>query len=207
METLATKFEDVRAVLADAENRQLREDEVKCWMSKLKDISYDMDNVLYEWSTAIGKSLIMGHVEEPPHQNSNKKKKVMHFLTCFSCFPRCREVGLRHHIAVKIEDLNERFDDILNQKRLLNFNFHQMETTTQQQVFEPPRTTTSLLDVEAVKGREEEKEVIINKLLNESSQTPKLHIISITGMGGIEKITLALLVYNDSVVSAGLQQK
>ena len=59
METLATKFEDVRAVLADAENIQLREDGVKRWMSKLKDISYDMDDVLDEWCIAIGKSLII----------------------------------------------------------------------------------------------------------------------------------------------------
>ena len=94
---------------------------------------------------------------------------------------------MHHHIAFMIEDLNERFDAILNQKHLLKFSFHQMKMTTQQQVFEPPRTTTSLLDIEEVKGREEEKEVIINKLLNESSQTPKLHIISIAGMGGIKK--------------------
>ena len=59
VETLATKFEDVRAVLADAENRQLREDGVKRWMSKLKDISHDMDDVLDEWCTVIGKSLII----------------------------------------------------------------------------------------------------------------------------------------------------
>ena len=128
---LTTKFRDVQAVLIDAEKRQLTDDGVKRWMSKLKNISYDMDDVIDEWTKAIGKSLIKGDDDRAPHQNNDNKKKKVRFSTCFSCLPRCREVGLCHHIAVKIEDLNEHFDAILNKKCLLKFSFHQMETTTQ----------------------------------------------------------------------------
>ena len=38
----------IQAVLDDAEKRQLTEAAVKLWLKRLKDVSYEMDNVLDE---------------------------------------------------------------------------------------------------------------------------------------------------------------
>ena len=73
---LTTKFQNVKAVLADAEKRQLKDDGVRDWISKLKDLSYDMDDVVDEWSIAIGQSLIKGDDQKAPHQNDHNNKKV-----------------------------------------------------------------------------------------------------------------------------------
>jgi hypothetical protein len=43
-------------VLNDAEKRQVKEEAVKLWLEKLKDVSYEMDNVLDEWNTAMIKA-------------------------------------------------------------------------------------------------------------------------------------------------------
>ena len=44
--------------LNDAEKRQVKEKPVKLWIDKLKDVSYDVEDVLDEWNTAILKSEI-----------------------------------------------------------------------------------------------------------------------------------------------------
>lgn len=54
--------------------------------------------------------------------------------------------------------------------------------------------TSSFLDVSEIRARDKDKETLVRKLLSESGQGEqgkKLHIISIVGMGGIGKTTLA----------------
>ena len=57
---LTDNLRSIQAVLADADKRQLKEETVKVWLQMLKIISYDIDDVLDEWSTEILKSKIEG---------------------------------------------------------------------------------------------------------------------------------------------------
>ena len=47
-------------MLFDADKRQLKEESIKLWLQRLKNISYDIDDVLDEWSTEVLKSKIEG---------------------------------------------------------------------------------------------------------------------------------------------------
>ncbi|TXG46525.1 hypothetical protein EZV62_027980 [Acer yangbiense] len=63
IEKLTSNFRAIRAVLIDAEQRQVQTEEetpVGVWLDKLKDASYDMDDVLDEWNAAILKLQIEG---------------------------------------------------------------------------------------------------------------------------------------------------
>ena len=51
-ETLQT----LKAVLEDAERRQLKESAVKLWLDQLKDVVYEADDLLDEWICAVIKS-------------------------------------------------------------------------------------------------------------------------------------------------------
>ncbi|KAJ6956939.1 putative disease resistance protein RGA3 [Populus alba] len=185
---LTSNFQAIQAVFADAEERQLKDQLVKHWLDQLKDVSYDMDDILDEWGTAIAKS--QSKVNEHPRKNT---RKVCSFMI-FSCF-RFREVGLRRDIALKIKELNERIDGIVIEKN--KFHFKSSEVVIKQH---DHRKTVSFIDVAEVKGRETDKGRVKKMLLSESSQGPALRTISLVGMGGIGKTTLAQLVYNDHEV-------
>ncbi|KAF9660621.1 hypothetical protein SADUNF_SadunfUnG0008400 [Salix dunnii] len=190
VQKLERKFKAIIAVLADAEQRQLNEESIKHWMGQLKDVSYDMDDVLDEWSTTIAKSQMKVNDEHP----RKTIKKVCSFMI-FSCF--CfREVGLRCHVAREIQTLNDRIDGIVTEKNTFHFKLSEGGPNLPER-----KITASVIDATEIKGREKDKGTIVKMLVGESSdQEPALRTISLVGMGGIGKTTLAQLVYNDHQV-------
>ncbi|KAJ4700088.1 NB-ARC domain-containing disease resistance protein, partial [Melia azedarach] len=52
VDVLAKNLRTMRAVLVDAEQRQVKEESIRLWLDQLKDASYDMEDVLDEWNTA-----------------------------------------------------------------------------------------------------------------------------------------------------------
>lgn len=71
---LTSNFTAIKASIEDAENRQVKENAVRGWLDKLKDISYDIHDVLDEWNTALHK-LHMKKIE-----NASKFEKKVRSL-------------------------------------------------------------------------------------------------------------------------------
>ncbi|XP_044474265.1 putative disease resistance protein RGA3 [Mangifera indica] len=187
VEKLKSNLDDIRAVLVDAEERQVEEKTVELWLDRLKQASYNIEDVLDEWNYALLEQRINQGVENVLIPG---KKKV-----CFS-FPSCcfsfKKVILRHDIAFKIREVNEKLDEITKQKQMLNFDVNRsVERSKRVQ-------STKFIDESKICGRAEEKDILIRKLCESSGE--HLPIISIIGMGGIGKTTLAQLAYNDNDV-------
>ncbi|KAL6334555.1 hypothetical protein AAG906_018894 [Vitis piasezkii] len=172
IQSLTNTLQIVRAVVADAEKRQVNEEPVKVWLERLKDIAYQMDDVLDEWSTAFLKSQIE-RVESP----SMPKKKVSSCIPspCI-CFKR---VARRRDIALKIKGIKQEVDDIANQSSRFNF-------TSRFSNEEPQRfITISAVDISEVWGRDKDRDTILRQLLGKScEQSLGLYTISVVGMGG-----------------------
>ncbi|XP_055960192.1 putative disease resistance protein RGA3 [Mercurialis annua] len=187
---LTSNLQSIQAVLIDAEKRQLKEETVNLWLRKLKDITYDIDDVLDEWSIEIQKSKIEG--DEHEYTSRPKRTKVWSFVLSFCfCF---REVGFRRDIAVKIRELNESLDVIAKEKERYSFSLIKGHENIERAM------TTSVINIAEVKGRHHDKVAVIDLLLAESDQNP--HVISIVGMGGVGKTTFAKLVYNEEMIKA-----
>lgn len=84
VEKLTSNLQAMQTVLEDAEKRQIREASVKRWLDKLKGMSYEMEDLLDEWSTAILKSQIDKNKDKVENDDNNDlllvPKKVSSFF-------------------------------------------------------------------------------------------------------------------------------
>ncbi|KAH9751799.1 hypothetical protein KPL71_014443 [Citrus sinensis] len=181
-----------------------RDNAVTFWLDQLKDASYDMEDVLEEWTTARLKLQIEGVDDDNALALAPYKKKVRSLFCALSnCFGSFKKLSLRHDIAVKIREINKTLDDITSQKDRFKF-----AENVSNNVKKPERVrTTSLIDEGEVFGRVDEKNELLSKLLCESSEQQQgLHVISLVGLGGIGKTTLAKLAYNNDEVKRNFEK-
>jgi len=186
----------IQSVLEDAERKQVKDKAVRDWVDKLKDVCYDMDDVLDEWSSAI----LTWKMEEAEENTRSLQKMRSSFLgsPCF-CL---NQVVRRRDIALKIKEVCEKVDDIAKARAIYGFELYRATDELQR------ITSTSLVDESIVSGRDDEREAVVSKLLGESIQEAGyVEVISIVGMGGIGKTTLAQLAFNDAEVTAHFKKK
>ncbi|CAB4303360.1 unnamed protein product [Prunus armeniaca] len=195
---LTSNFKTIEVVLKNAEERQVKEVDVRQWLERLKDVSYEMDDLLDEWSTEILKQQIQQQEEEAGNAGSTSTTKKVCFCipAPWFCFGQVSQVTLRLDIAVKIKELNERLALIASERQ----NFNLQYTTREIEQIERQKSSSF---VDKTFGRVDEKDKVVEKLLSGSGQGgATCLVIPITGMGGIGKTTLAQLAYNDEKVQA-----
>ncbi|CAL2245850.1 unnamed protein product [Prunus armeniaca] len=72
---LTRNFKAIQVVLENAEERQVKEVDVRYWLESLKDVSHEMDDVLDEWSTEILKQQIQTQEKEAGNASSTSTTK------------------------------------------------------------------------------------------------------------------------------------
>lgn len=193
---LKSNLIDIQSVLEDAERKQVKERAVRVWLDKLKDVCYDMDDVLDEWSYAI-LTWETGDAKENIH---NQQKIRCSFLGS-PCF-RLSQMVQRRDIALKIKEVSEKVDEIANERARHGLQINRGIDEIQRLI------STSLVDELNVCGRDDEKKIIVSKLLTESNREARdVDVISLVGLGGIGKTTLAKLAFNDDEVKAHFEKK
>ena len=189
---LESGLRTILPVLEDAERRQFTEEAVKLWLEKLKDLSYELDDVLDEWNTEMIRSEIEKEQPEIPHRYQKKVCSIF-FTSC--CFRRVHRLATRHDIAYKIKILNGMVDEIARLREGYGF------TLVRDGVVERPRTF-SFSDFNNIVGRDSYKDGLVSLLLDYCSQEEmNPYVIALVGEGGIGKTTLAQLAYNDRRLS------
>ncbi|XP_030970969.1 putative disease resistance protein RGA3 [Quercus lobata] len=103
---------------------------------------------------------------------------------------------------IKIKTLNEKLDGIFNDREKYGIDFNR-----QPEVVERP-ITTSFVDESNIIGRDNYREELLSNLLGVGSpKERKPRVISLVGMGGLGKTTLAQIAYNHSEVKAHFDER
>ncbi|KAF3336369.1 putative disease resistance protein RGA3 [Carex littledalei] len=184
LEKLHLKLLTIENMLADAEERSGtgQGQSVKAWLAKLKKVAYEADDVLDDFQyQAIKKEV---EVEMPGYAIT---KSVRNF------FSTSNPILFRYTMGKRLKDVLQKIDEVVTDMREFCIQEHQVSPYTEQ-----PQTTSVVHESEIV-GREEDVHQLVKTLID-GSNGENVRVISIVGMGGLGKTTLAQLIYNNQDV-------
>ncbi|KAG8646213.1 hypothetical protein MANES_10G133713v8 [Manihot esculenta] len=185
----------IYVVLEDAEEKQTADQSVEIWLSDLRDLAHDLEDIMDELATEVQRRKL----EDKPVRPNDKVHKLLSAM-CGGANLNLNTIKFNAEMVAKIEETSARLDEIIKQKDEL----HLAESNRRvSHVTERP-PSTSLVNEAKVYGREEDKKAML-KLLNAETSDAQVSVISIVGMGGLGKTTLAQLVYNDPMLEFDLK--
>ncbi|CAN6346358.1 unnamed protein product [Urochloa humidicola] len=175
LQKLSSSLATIQAHVEDAEERQLKDKAARSWLAKLKEVAYEMDDLLDEYAAKALRSKLEGP------SNHGHLKKVR---SCFCSFwlDNCL---FNHKIVQQIRKIEEKLDRLVKERQI--FGSIIISGTERHEIKERPETS-SLIDDSSVFGREEDKETIVKMLLTpNNSNHSNISILPIVGMGGIRE--------------------
>jgi len=176
----------INALADDAEPKQFRDPHVKAWLFAVKEAVFDAEDILDE----IHYELTRCQVEAASEPQTFTYKVSNVFNSTFSSFHKKIESGMNEVV--------EKLEYLAKQKGALGLK-EGIYSTDGSGSKEPQKLQSSSFVVESViYGRDADKEKILNWLTSETENHDQPSILSIVGMGGLGKTTLAQHVYNDT---------
>ncbi|XP_026416932.1 putative disease resistance protein RGA3 [Papaver somniferum] len=197
---LKNTLESIQALIASAEEKQINDPTVRLWMRNLKDVVYDADDVMDEFSYQTLRHHATGR---------RLKDKIREFGS------PSNPLAFRFKMASKIRAINGRLEEIYKDSKMYQLQNTSIVQDNTTRVFQNNRLTSSVGGTDSILlGREAAKSDIIKILIGKpspslsssssscgiSSQSQKVSALSIVGMGGLGKTTVAQMVYNDDLI-------
>ncbi|GKV52183.1 hypothetical protein SLEP1_g58774 [Rubroshorea leprosula] len=176
-------------VLRDAEGKQMTVNSVKTWVDDLKDLAYDMEDILEEFTTYVLRGSLIAELQ---HASTTSRCVA----ACFSCFKHSDSMFDSDTIS-KVKAISNGLQTMVDRSKTLGLLSLTMQAREQPERVDASRVPTSSLPDSHVYGRETDKVAVLRKLLNNESSFQGYSVIPIVGMGGIGKTTLAQQVYNE----------
>ncbi|KAG2674420.1 hypothetical protein I3760_13G134600 [Carya illinoinensis] len=186
---LESTVSTIQAVFLDAEEQRAVNHEVRHWLEKLKDVVYDVEDLLDGFSTKCMLREMM--------TLDKMAKKVQIF------FSKSNQLVYDLKMGHEIKAIRQKLDAISSDRK-----FHLEERNVEIGVKSMKRDDSHSFVLEAeVIGRKDDKKKIIDILLSDSDVKENVTILPITGIGGLRKTTLAQFIFNDQAIKKYFQLK
>ncbi|KAI9161994.1 hypothetical protein LWI28_022681 [Acer negundo] len=176
------KLLKMEAVLADAEEKKLKDKPVKMWLDDLRDLAYDLEDLLDVLATEELERKLMA-VQNNVLVDAGK---AFMFYT---------------YMKSKMDDISNRLEQLWEEKSELGLIKKTAGDASSCTAAHQRPPTTCVPTEHAVYGRDADTAKILEMVLSdENNDDANFRVIPIVGMGGIGKTTLARKVYNDKAV-------
>ncbi|KAF8394086.1 hypothetical protein HHK36_020291 [Tetracentron sinense] len=179
LEYIRDELQSIRGFLRDDDAREEREEAVKAWVDQVRNIAYDIEDILDE-------SMLILSPQHQSHGFVGSLQKTAQFL---------KQWRPRHHLATQIQDIKARVYDVAERRTRYDLKILDQGSSSNSACYmwHDLRGDALLLGENELVGIDKPREMLIGWLLEGEL---RLVLVPVHGMGGSGKTTLVKKVYD-----------
>ncbi|GKV41808.1 hypothetical protein SLEP1_g49300 [Rubroshorea leprosula] len=190
MESWKTLLPKITTVLQHVEENPIANEFMKSYLDDLRDLAYDMEDILEEFVVDARRSELIGEPKARPSKRQRMISNIKNFFSSSKAKPN-------QEIISMVNDLSGRLQKIDNEVHNLDLINLALKFEDKSHKVVAKRLPESSILEDKVLGRDSDKDAILQRLLEDGGSLEQDFVIPIVGMGGLGKTTLARLIYND----------
>ncbi|GLT52979.1 hypothetical protein SLA2020_262800 [Shorea laevis] len=179
-DSIADELENIKAFLRAADEMEERTPQLDVWVKQVRDVAYEIEDALDEYRLRL-----------KPHTGHDLHASLAKIV------PSIKNLKARHQIGSEILRIRSRFASISEGHQRFKSETNLLDSKIAAQTWRDRRQDGLLLEEADLVGIEKPKKQLISWLIQADTGR---ELVSVVGMGGLGKTTLAKKVYDDAQV-------